>query len=423
MEQQTLTLSAELFPSHIWSEMETLPKEDIALLIQLGLSMKDSISVPSSIQPVQEFTPVKLGEIGEDYVFDVLSSVYDVENVSKKGHRGDIFATRKLIPTRCSHLKKALSGKLLVEVKNYSSTVPTHEIDKFISDLEQNSHISGGLFVSLKSGIAGIGKDFLVENVFLGRSLPIIYISSVCNTPQSKEIILLAAEIIWACIDSQSLSGEEVDKMNSQIEKIYDKTSKLSDLLGGLGRTRKSVDAARSLLNKSLQRIYNEIFSVETQIGNNIQSIQKIVGRLTEYEFDSQQGNKLAGNSSDIIPVMFECVAKKVSDAKINKHSISQEIVKNILKMYIPAEDWIEIIVDKKTTIWNTISEKKKCIVVLELLKTKTNVRLNITARTSSDGTIEIPNNIEYSEGWMIFTIDANFISNVFPKLDRILTG
>ena len=45
--------------------------------------------------------------------------------------------------------------RVLVEVKHYSGSVPTKEVDKFLRDVELESNaVSGGLFVAVEGFIA-----------------------------------------------------------------------------------------------------------------------------------------------------------------------------------------------------------------------------------------------------------------------------
>jgi hypothetical protein len=425
----------KLFPKHILSKLNCLDQKELAFLLQIGLAVKRNIDAnPATIQinnvvsmgisEVSDFpditqTPVKIGEIGENYVIDILKEIYNIENVSKKGHCGDVFITRKSIPIRDSHITKIRMGKLLVEVKNYSNTVPKHEVDKFHYDLKHNQHISGGLFISLKSNITSIGKDFVMDTLFLDRKVPVVYVS--CVLP---EVILLAAELLWAYVDMQTLNIEENDRIHTQIEKVYRKVSNLSDLLGGLGKVRISVDELRSVINKNLQKLYNDIFSVETQITNNIHSIQKIIGRITmEGENFISHPNTIMGEVCEIIPLMLEEIKKKIPDTQIGKKTTVRQSLRYILDIYFEPENWIEVIIRKKTTIWRTNknNDQKICVVVLEFLKTKTNVKLNVTSRALESGMISIPYNIQYNEGWITFSIDATFASNVLPKLESYL--
>src|SRR3989344_7441405 len=64
-----------------------------------------------------------LGAIGEDYIESILQKRYtSVKRTSAEAHSGDM----------------AFDEQILVEVKNYKSTVPSKEVDKFHRDIRSN---------------------------------------------------------------------------------------------------------------------------------------------------------------------------------------------------------------------------------------------------------------------------------------------
>ena len=86
--------------------------------------------------------PAKKGQIGEATVDAILCSAFPsakITNVGKFSHSGDI----------CFELN---GYKILIEVKLYSRSVPTKEIDKFKRDLEGKDY-DAGMFISWKQGI------------------------------------------------------------------------------------------------------------------------------------------------------------------------------------------------------------------------------------------------------------------------------
>lgn len=107
-----------------------------------------------------------LGQQAEDEVYGLLSGPYDTRDVTKKAH-----ATDFVIASR--------AGAVRVEVKNYSATVPSREVEKFLRDLGESGAAAGVLF-SLGSAIAGIRSsvEVRVEAVSEAKSfLPVIYAS------------------------------------------------------------------------------------------------------------------------------------------------------------------------------------------------------------------------------------------------------
>lgn len=68
--------------------------------------------------------------------------VFDVEEVGKEGHQGDLRMTWR-------------GHKVMWEIKNYTRNVESREVTKFLRDMEECKDVSLGVMVSLSSSIAG----------------------------------------------------------------------------------------------------------------------------------------------------------------------------------------------------------------------------------------------------------------------------
>jgi len=110
------------------------------------------------------------GKISENLLFSILQNLYPSANVEFVGttkETGDFILERKNKP------------KVLIENKDYSRSVPTDEVQKFIRDCEIQSCC--GLFISSNSGICG--KDSYEVQVNNGNVL--VYIQ-FCNNDSDK---------------------------------------------------------------------------------------------------------------------------------------------------------------------------------------------------------------------------------------------
>ena len=110
------------------------------------------------------------GKISENLLFSILQNLYPSANVEFVGttkETGDFILERKNKP------------KVLIENKDYSRSVPTEEILKFIRDTEIQACC--GLFISSNSGICG--KDSYEVQVNNGNVL--VYIQ-FCNNDSDK---------------------------------------------------------------------------------------------------------------------------------------------------------------------------------------------------------------------------------------------
>ena len=147
------------------------------------------------------------GKISENLLFSILQNLYPSANVEFVGttkETGDFILERKN------------KSRILIENKDYSRSVPTEEIVKFIRDCEIQS--SCGLFISSNSGICG--KDSYEVQVNNGNVL--VYIQ-FCNNDSDKvkigiDIIDHFKEMLdrLDVSDNDSISKEVVKDINDE---------------------------------------------------------------------------------------------------------------------------------------------------------------------------------------------------------------
>ena len=117
----------------------------------------------------------EIGNLGENFVSSNLQTVYgrrgDTFQIKgQEGHATDIwgFFTRDGLPP----------GKVLIEVKNYTTDVPGNQVTKFKRDIKEHKEdISAAMFVSLKTKIQNIsilGTPLYIDVV---EGIPTFYIT------------------------------------------------------------------------------------------------------------------------------------------------------------------------------------------------------------------------------------------------------
>jgi hypothetical protein len=143
------------------------------------------------------------GKISENMIYSVLENLYPSANIEFVGttkETGDFIVSRKNKP------------KILIENKDYSRTVPTEEVNKFIRDIETQKCC--GLFIS-NSGIAG--KDNFEVQVHNGDVL--VYIQ-FCNYDSDK--IKMGIDIIDHFKEMLDNLNEDTDTDSISKELIKD---------------------------------------------------------------------------------------------------------------------------------------------------------------------------------------------------------
>jgi len=127
------------------------------------------------------------GRASEDTVFNNMCRLFphaEIEHTGKESGKGDIVV-------------KMNGRTIMVEVKNYSNNVPTHEQYKFINDLVTNEY-DAGVMISINTGIANRSSTF--EHSMIGDKFA-VYLS---NAGSDGESLSWAILFIVASLDITS---------------------------------------------------------------------------------------------------------------------------------------------------------------------------------------------------------------------------
>lgn len=206
-------------------------------------------------------TLYEIGKLGEAAVVDMLKP-YVINNTALMPHAGDISITYKGKP-------------FLVEVKNYSSTVPTKECEKFIRDIE-TSYCAGGIFISLNTKITG------------KESLTLEYTNKPClfvSIPYSQEYIYCCLEIIYKV--SSSAEGNldrHLNKMQNIVYNIGLTKDKLTNVQKSISEIIIELWKQQETMIKSLDsfsyHIQHEIPKTDIDYFNNPEYVKDIVNSV-----------------------------------------------------------------------------------------------------------------------------------------------
>lgn len=106
----------------------------------------------------------KQGEKEIDELVAQYTSWGPLQNTSKTSHATD----------RSGRIKHC---DVLFEVKNYTSEVPSSEVEKFERDMEEHHNIPFGVFISMKTGICGKKSDGFLTTKWTPRSQLLLFIN------------------------------------------------------------------------------------------------------------------------------------------------------------------------------------------------------------------------------------------------------
>ena len=191
------------------------------------------------------------GKLGESLAMNSLKKKYPdwtIENTTGTAHESDIFAYSENY------------GKILYEIKTYSSNVPTKEIQKFKDDMV-TTNSKYGIFVSQTSGI--VGKK-LIDYEVVDNSI-LVYISCAGLNGHGIEI---GTEFLLSLIDSGYLDKRHLlknDNVRDVLYKINESMFVLNECINNFSRIKMQITEHRNMMNRSIDTMHRNIIEYDTK--------------------------------------------------------------------------------------------------------------------------------------------------------------
>lgn len=191
------------------------------------------------------------GKLGESLAMNSLKKKYPdwtIENTTGTAHESDIFAYSDNY------------GKILYEIKTYSSNVPTKEIQKFKDDMI-TTNSKYGIFVSQTSGI--VGKK-LIDYEVIDNSI-LVYISCAGLNGHGIEI---GTEFLLSLIDSGYLDKRHLLKNNDIrdiLYKINESMFELNECINNFSRIKMQIIEHRNMMNRSIDTMHKNVIEYDTR--------------------------------------------------------------------------------------------------------------------------------------------------------------
>jgi len=189
------------------------------------------------------------GKLGESLAMNALKKKYPgwkIENTAGIAHEGDMFAYSNEY------------GKILYEIKTYSTNVPAKEIQKFKNDMV-TTNSKYGIFVSQTSGI--VGKK-LIDFETINNTI-IVYVS--CSGLNGHGIEL-ATEFLLSLIDCGYLERRYLLKDKNIEDILYKINEKLYDLkenINNFSRIKMQINEFKTTMNSHIDTLYKNAFEYE----------------------------------------------------------------------------------------------------------------------------------------------------------------
>ena len=241
-------------------------------------------------------TPATIGKAGEDKFMKICRSLpvnYKVQDTSKQGKKGDFIITYSHMGTvkRC-----------LVDIKNYTSTIPKKEVEKFFEDLNFGSY-DAGLIISYNSKFVGIADHIYLEEPCLAYGkIPVMYLSTSDSLIISQAIELLIVKAIVKQSKDVNVDRIEslIEHINNALANSSDVRRLLSDLMGSISKSIQKCQESLVTHESHIKRALREMANCITKA--MIEKVMPLVPVLEARE-DNIDPNQPVTTSADLEPV------------------------------------------------------------------------------------------------------------------------
>ena len=218
------------------------------------------------------------GKLGESLAMNSLKKKYPdwkIENTTGTAHESDMFAYSNEY------------GKILYEIKTYSSNVPSKEIYKFKNDMI-TTNCKYGIFISQTSGI--VGKK-LIDYEIVNNSIA-VYVSCAGLNGHGIE---LGTEFLLSLINSGYLERRHIvknDNVQYVLNRLNDKMFDLKENINNFSRIKMQIDEHRNTMNQSIDTLYKHTLQYETLANDTLTDILDIVKKSMPFDISLIENDK-----------------------------------------------------------------------------------------------------------------------------------
>ena len=367
-------------------------KEDL-LKSALSIGLKSINMAQLSRDGLSYINPIKQmikeeNNINSDNIKCILDILQDtLKNSTRKGRFGESMAITSLIKKYPSWKIEDTSGishsgdcqvfttdygKILYELKTYTTNVNNDEILKFKRDMDETNS-EHGIFISQTSGI--VGKSMIEYEIINGKIM--IYVSNTGLNGLGMEI---GTEILISLIDigkdSKKFFLRDTD-IDNQIQNIYD----LSECISNFSKLKSLIIDIKQSIISNFDILYKNAYDYEIKanyllkdIMNNIHNINNSKKVLEKTEMDKLDEfiESYDNKKKQILYKLKEQLIKNSNEISIEENCIT--LIKNdtiLGRVYIKSKIEIHFnIINKGNIMFNGNYEKIKSnnIIVLNLI-------------------------------------------------------
>jgi hypothetical protein len=274
----------------------------------------------------------KKGEEGED-IFESLSETfkdftgYKIENMAKQGHKGDF------------HLFFD-EFNVLVDSKNYSSSVQKKEVVKIESDLTTNDNMNYAWLVSLDSDIAGWNRFPIMNKwIMTDKGMKcIIFINNLLKNPEPKNILRMA----WTICNEFNKLITKAYKEDGELTQYKELNLLISKQINSLQERTSEMRRNMNASSNMLKKMDEELLEILSMLSNKI-----IIEHLDKYkkveewfDINIEYTNNL--ESDKILSTDVWCKFKKDMKDYVAENKFTIELFKESLKRMLNVSNYNE---------------------------------------------------------------------------------
>jgi hypothetical protein len=231
-------------------------------LLEISNMLKDLMNIKNNSS--------RKGKLGESLAMNSLVKKYPnwrIDDTTGTSHEADLFAYSDDY------------GKILYEIKTYSTNVGKKEIEKFKNDV-MTTNSNYGIFISQTSGI--VGKKMMDYEIYNGKIL--IYVACAGLNGHGIEF---GTEFLISLIASGCLEKKTIIK-NKEVEDVLkiinDNMLELDECINNFSRTKSQLHDMRTIINGQIDLLHKHLIEYEIQGKNIYMKILDVIKNNYDYD-------------------------------------------------------------------------------------------------------------------------------------------
>lgn len=201
------------------------------------------------------------GKVGEELICQNFQQVFpewEIENVSQQGHEGDFIYHTSF-------------GKVLLEIKTYSTAVNKDQIQKLYNDIDRHNY-PYALMLSTTSGIVG-KKAFDVEKY---KETTIVYVSNAGLNGQGGILGMLYLQSLCQLQKSQKVKIYDFD-LEKTVRIMENEIISMNRLLDMMTKIKYNTMEMKKKMNEHMDEVYKSLFEMEIECKQILKNVSYLL--------------------------------------------------------------------------------------------------------------------------------------------------